>query len=855
MAVDSLDPDPARSPATGSREHGLAGLILIVGLWLFWFWPVLFGPWQFGFRDTATMYYPLYHWMDAQIASGTIPLWNPWDDFGQSVVGEASSGLCYPGRFLLLWPGASFDTRFAWFVALHVLVAALTARWAARAAGCRMAAASLVAISYAFGGTVVFQTCNLIYLIGAAWLPLGVGAAWRCNREDRPTWLVLAAIAMSQMVLGGDPQMALLAGLMVAFLVGSGWQRSLTWRLGSAIGVCLLALALSAVQVFPSWYAARASERATSDLPSNLYGAVADGEFGGLVREPPAGTHAAAIYEFSFAPWRVLEFVWPNLSGRFDFVSESNWSSWLPGADRLWTPTVYFGIAVLLLAIWQCRFRVSRGSPAFPDWQLTWLGLLLLVASFGWYGIGWLINELNLMRGGTGTGSSLGRSVGGLYWLLVCLVPGFEAFRYPSKLLVVACLMFCLLAGRGLDHWATSGGGAQDRNLTRLQQLIRGVLVASLVGFIVSMVAGGWLPGEDQRNQLWQLALASVTGPLLHTTLVLGLVVAIFRFSGRYRRRVVWQMVLLTAADLLVANLALSGLVPRAAGFPGLPDSARSVYRMPGDAAPRASDLAEQYRLDRTTLLPRFHLLGPLRQVGSFSSLEPADLWIWKQELQRLEPAARQTVLASCGVNEIWHLTARPGGASVVRTPLDSVPEISLIRNWTTIPELAEQTRLAINNRTRQVLKQIADLGPATVIVESDRSSLQSTSPVPALRVEDQLRTLTAETGRIELQADCEDRCLLVICGRFDTDWTVRVVPEGQPGAPAEWVRCNRVLRGLLLEPGTFRIEMTYWPRGLTSGLLTSGLAWLLLIVGLAVRLVAGTPARADRNIRSRTDA
>ena len=34
----------------------------------------------------------------------------------------------------------------------------------------------LAGVSYAWGGSVIFQYCNLPYLIGAAWLPWGVAS-------------------------------------------------------------------------------------------------------------------------------------------------------------------------------------------------------------------------------------------------------------------------------------------------------------------------------------------------------------------------------------------------------------------------------------------------------------------------------------------------------------------------------------------------------------------------------------------------------------------------------------------------------------------------------------------------------
>ena len=40
---------------------------LVTGIWLTLFWPLLLGQREFVFRDTATLYYPLFQWIDQQL--------------------------------------------------------------------------------------------------------------------------------------------------------------------------------------------------------------------------------------------------------------------------------------------------------------------------------------------------------------------------------------------------------------------------------------------------------------------------------------------------------------------------------------------------------------------------------------------------------------------------------------------------------------------------------------------------------------------------------------------------------------------------------------------------------------------
>jgi hypothetical protein len=68
--------------------------------------------------------------------------------------------------------------------------------------------ATLAALGYAFGGPVLLQYCNVIFLVGAAWMPLAFFAADRWLRlGDRRAWAWMAAV-LSMQILGGDPQAA-----------------------------------------------------------------------------------------------------------------------------------------------------------------------------------------------------------------------------------------------------------------------------------------------------------------------------------------------------------------------------------------------------------------------------------------------------------------------------------------------------------------------------------------------------------------------------------------------------------------------------------------------------------------------
>src|SRR5688572_11851712 len=141
----------------------LAAILLLFG-------PALFADRSLAMRDAAHFYHPLFEWCTREWAAGRVPLWNPYENCGVPVLADASSSLFYPGKLLFILP-IDFALRYKLYVIGHVALAALGSYILARAWSASTAAAALAAIAYACGGSVMFQYCNVVFLVGAAWLP------------------------------------------------------------------------------------------------------------------------------------------------------------------------------------------------------------------------------------------------------------------------------------------------------------------------------------------------------------------------------------------------------------------------------------------------------------------------------------------------------------------------------------------------------------------------------------------------------------------------------------------------------------------------------------------------------------
>ena len=211
-------------------------------------------------------------------------------------------------------------------------------------------ARAISALCYAFGGPVLCDYFNIIYLVGAAWTPLAFRATDQWLRLGRRAGIVQLGLVLCMQLLGGDPEAAYLSmicslgyamGLVkparrpwlwivglgsvaVAWLgIGPaltswihgtrgglgqivlvvGWtiailglllrlSRAPRVRLGTTLaglaGATLLAASLSALQLFP--------------ILEHVFTSVRLGGEGTLYR-----------YDFSLFPCRLVEFFWPNI--------------------------------------------------------------------------------------------------------------------------------------------------------------------------------------------------------------------------------------------------------------------------------------------------------------------------------------------------------------------------------------------------------------------------------------------------------------------------------------------------------------------------------------------------------------
>src|SRR5262249_32714387 len=172
----------------------------------------------------AHYYYPLYQRVQAEWAAGRWPLWEPEENSGMPLLGNPTAAVLYPGKLVFALVRYPLAARL--YVVGHTVLALAAMLALLRHWGISWVGSTLGALAYAFGGPVLFQYCNIIYLVGAAWLPLGLRAVDRWLRLGRRIALAELAVVLAMETLGGDPESAYLTGVCaVGYAIGLTWGR------------------------------------------------------------------------------------------------------------------------------------------------------------------------------------------------------------------------------------------------------------------------------------------------------------------------------------------------------------------------------------------------------------------------------------------------------------------------------------------------------------------------------------------------------------------------------------------------------------------------------------------------------
>jgi hypothetical protein len=627
------------------RLTALVGLGCGLALLLFFYRAVLFQGEQFAFRDSAHYYYPLYHMVQAEWEAGRLPLWDPSENAGMPLLGNPTAAVLYPGK--LIFAALPYPWAVRMYAVAHSALAFAGMIALMRSWGTSRVGSAIAALAFTFGGPVVFQYCNIIFLVGASWCPWGLLAIDRWLRLGRAWALPALAVVLAMQVLGGDPESAYLTGLSaVGYAVGLAWVgKHGPWRLQAWKWVPMVVVGLVAWVAFTLAMAAylpgfrpepgekpwgpvlrwietgrlpefhqkafegpvpgipqtalvhqvlmgawglaglvllvRWWRRGSSRVPlvpklagllaaATLGGALSAAqvvpvaEFTGLTgRATDEGAHD--IYPFSLEPYRLVEAIWPGIYGR-SFGKAVTWGELLTPTlnHRVWTPSLYLGGFTAILALAAAGFR---GGPPWRSW-LTAIAAVSVIGSLGEFS-----SPLIVARYAPSLQESLGPhdkhdtnavrldgylrdGDGSPYSVMSVVLPGFQQFRFPSKLLTFAALAVAGLAGLGWDG-ATLGGGS--KKVIWLASLGLGVTLAVLAS--VFFARGHIIARLDSAKSMTlfgpldaKACTLDIQFALIHGALVLAAIIGLLSLARRRAELAGVLALLVLSVDLALAN-------------------------------------------------------------------------------------------------------------------------------------------------------------------------------------------------------------------------------------------------------------------------------------------------------------
>ena len=504
-------------------------VLVAPGLLLLLFAPALLGESRLAFRDVSHFYTPLYDYVASRCDQQWLPLWNPLDQTGIPLVGETTTAVFYPVRYLLFALPISGEVAISWYVVLHLILASITSSVAARWTGVGNTAASLTGIIYSLSGSVLFLYSNPPFLVAAAWLPLAIGSlVARGPLADR-TRICVAGTSMSMMILGGDPQTALhvmiIAGLVWAFAMATRKPAVVDLRI--ILAAPMLAAALAAPQLAASISWSRQSERILSKSQEDW------------IAPPIVGGRRFEAYQYSVAPWHALELASPRLFGSL-LPQNTRISSLFPGDGRTWTPSIYMGMLTFLAVV----LRVGRLRRQRAD--VVWLSIALasLWLAMGHFGVVWLIQTTTQIL------PDVDSAIGGPYWWLYQFVPGYDSFRYPAKWLPMFSFAISIVVTQVVnDQLLINEGRDLQLDNESPQRWLRwyfasfALIAACWAATTTLRWNPDWLLGSIERlpsDEFWgplnvPLAVSEIWISLVHSMLALLSIGAVFWLRGKNR--------------------------------------------------------------------------------------------------------------------------------------------------------------------------------------------------------------------------------------------------------------------------------------------------------------------------------
>ncbi len=442
-----------------------------------------------------------------ELSGDGLALWNPYFGGGSPTLSKIQIGIFYPPLMLLrelLSPVAMFN----WDMVLHLYVAGLGLYWLLRDWKVRPVGAMFGALTFMLSGSLIPRVfaghISVIHSIAwIGWLLL----AYRRLLLKRSWWsLLVVALLTALTVLGGHPQMSLIALLVPgSYFIAFAGQRirerrwdDVGWAALSSLGVAVLALGLVAIQLAPflEWLSQTSRGKGEAGVVTEL-----------MTRDSLYPHELFTIF---------FPYLWVDMSSVVDAVD-------VGGKELFWEKSIFAGMVTMVVIavglLLRCR---SRGLDLRTRYLLG-LGLFGLIMGMG--------------------------SINPLYLLLQEIAP---YFRSPGRFLLLWSFAISALAGISLDYvWRNLTLPQTQEVIERVRARWAGFVFVTLGLSVIWLLVGREvIAASELREYVRDVILNGFSFTLRTATMSMLLVLLLLWVTARrpWRIQPVWSHLVLGVA-------------------------------------------------------------------------------------------------------------------------------------------------------------------------------------------------------------------------------------------------------------------------------------------------------------------
>ena len=238
----------------GSDSNGF-GILILVGITVAFFSPLLFGDKVIFYRDFTFVTFPFRFFIAQTFQEGAIPYWSSNVYGGMPFMAGFHAGVFYPPSLLFLLNDAAYALNL--FYVLHFLVLGVFTFLLARSWNLSFGAALCCGITGMLSGFIIASTLLSNFFITTVWLPMVFWMFHQFQTRKHMGYFVGLVITIATQTLGASPEISILTMLLLYahslyfFPREPGFSGMIRMTVSLALAV-VLALGLSALQLLPT---------------------------------------------------------------------------------------------------------------------------------------------------------------------------------------------------------------------------------------------------------------------------------------------------------------------------------------------------------------------------------------------------------------------------------------------------------------------------------------------------------------------------------------------------------------------------------------------------------------------------